>query len=488
MGLDIKQELRLSQQLILVPQLQLSLKLLQMPRLELEEYLKAELEANPALEEVTIQENKLEGERIETGAPDGKGTTTKPADAFDPESIEAPVKETKSEGSDDLYLEHVARESDIRIPDFAGTADRPSYENIISREGNLRDHLVWQLGLNKVSADVLRAAEIIVGNLDDNGYLDDELQSLAGQNQMDVGIMQEGLKAVQTLDPAGVGARDLKECLLIQIRQLGLERSSFVRAVTEGLDFVAKNDPKGLAKALDISLREAQNAVNLIKGLNPKPGRSFSNEEAPYVTPDLTIEKVGNDYEIRLNNQGVPSVVINPIYRALAQRRDLGEKEKLYVKDKIRSALWLIKSIDQRQKTIFKVATALVKFQRDFLDHGVGFLKPLTLRDIAREVGVHESTVSRVTSNKYAETPQGVLRLKTFFSTGMVTRQGTSISTESIKHDFMILLENENKRRPLSDMEIAKHLRMKGINISRRTVAKYREQAGIPPAFQRKQR
>lgn len=280
----------------------------------------------------------------------------------------------------------------------------------------------------------------------------------------------------------------MKECLLIQAAQLGLRDSFVPRVIREGLEYVAKNDPKGLSKALSLSPREASQAIRVIKGLNPKPGRTFSAEEPNYVTPDVAIRKVGNDYEVLLNNDSLPNVVINPVYRQMAQRRDLGEKERAFIRERVRSALWLIKSIDQRQKTIYKVAKALVKFQRDFLDHGISFLKPLTLKEVAREVGVHESTVSRVTSNKTADTPHGILRMKRFFSTGMVTRQGTNIATEAIKHDFHVLIENENKRKPLSDMEIAKHLRSKGINISRRTVAKYREQAGIPPAYMRRQR
>ncbi|MBI2890215.1 MAG: RNA polymerase factor sigma-54 [Nitrospirae bacterium] len=479
MRLEIKQDLRLSQQLILVPQLQLSLKLLQMPTLELEEYLKSELEVNPALEELSYEKNRL-------GKTDGV-TAAPPDEAYEPEQPER-AGNGKATDAEDQYLESIIKDSDIRIPNLASPVEMPSQESYLVRAGNLADHLSWQLGLQKVEPEVLAAAGVIIGNLNDNGYLEDPLEALAGQNGIDVKRLEEALAVVQKLDPSGVGARDMKECLLIQAAQLGLRDSFVPRVIREGLEYVAKNDPKGLSKALSLSPREASQAIRVIKGLNPKPGRTFSAEEPNYVTPDVAIRKVGNDYEVLLNNDSLPNVVINPVYRQMAQRRDLGEKERAFIRERVRSALWLIKSIDQRQKTIYKVAKALVKFQRDFLDHGISFLKPLTLKEVAREVGVHESTVSRVTSNKTADTPHGILRMKRFFSTGMVTRQGTNIATEAIKHDFHVLIENENKRKPLSDMEIAKHLRSKGINISRRTVAKYREQAGIPPAYMRRQR
>ena len=479
MALEIKQQLKLSQQLIMTPQLQQAIKLLQLSRLELLENLTQEIEANPVLEDLNAEEPEyLPGEL--------EGQEASP-------EVEAPTGEVDlSEGAlgalQDLDWDNYLNEYSAPHHD-EGTEDRelPSYENILTRKVSLAEHLIWQLSLAVFSPAEQKIGTEIIGNLDRNGYLTASLEEIAAATGETPEAVEKVLRAVQEFDPLGVAARDLKECLLIQIRHLG-DRVPWVEEIIQNhIHLLETKNYPALARTLQAPLEEIFQAVRIILQLDPKPGRAYSTEEPQYISPDIFIYKVGDEYVIVLNDDGLPRLRINSFYRkALSQKEPMPEGAKEYIQEKLRSALWLIKSIQQRQRTIYRVTESIFKIQRGFLDHGLSGLKPLILRDVAEDVEMHESTVSRVTTNKYVHTPQGIFELKFFFNGSLPGPDGEGVASESVKEKIRQFVTREDHRRPLSDQEITEMLRREKIHIARRTVAKYREIMGILPSSKRK--
>lgn len=468
MAAEIRQDLRLSQQLVMTPQLQMAIKLLQLSRLELDTQLHLEIEQNPVLEETET----LEGE-----------TST-----WEEEISLKPDK--KAEDIDwQTYLEdyHNTERSDRRLSQSIDDELSPT-SNLVEKP-TLTDHLLWQLHLSMFSQEEVRIGTFIIGNIDDDGYLmatDEEISGELGVNKNDV---ESVLKRVQEFDPVGIGARDLKECLMIQARLLPKRDRVVEDMISSYLPLMEKRDYKGIAKALNIPLFKVMNAARIISHMEPRPGRAIGADESRVIMPDIYIQKRGDNYIVSLNEDGMPRLRISPYYREmLASEGNGAEGVKSYIKERLRSAVWLIKSIQQRQRTIFKVAESLVKFQREFLDKGVGYLRPLILRDVSQDIGMHESTVSRVTTNKYAHTPHGIFELKYFFSSGMKKEDGSDVASESIKEHIKKLIKSEDPKKPMSDQKIVRYLRTAGIDIARRTVAKYREAIKIPSSSERRMR
>ncbi len=484
MALEQKLHLKLSQKLIMTPSLQQAIKLLQLSKLELQEVLNQELLENPLLEE-TAEEAKAE----ETPAEEVEAKS----ETEEPPKVEAKKEEEKEKDSFDEI------DYDAYFQDYIEYGYNPRgmgeeheefpIENTLTRPPNLSDHLTWQLSMSDASPRTKEIAQFIIGNIDEDGYLrasDEEIMAAGPYTAEEV---ETAVSAVQSLDPIGVGARDLRECLLLQLRFLEIDEPLVEVVVRDHWDEFMQRKFVPLAKTLGIDLKTLESIVELIKHLDPKPGRKYSNERAIYVEPDVYVHKVGDEYVIVLNEDGMPKLRINSGYRSMLNSMDSKQDGETvnYIKDKIRSAVWLIKSLDQRQRTIYKVAESIVKHQREFLEKGIDYLRPLVLRDVADDIQMHESTVSRVVSNKYMHTPRGLFLMKYFFHSGIDSDTGEDISSLTVKKKIQSYIENEDPRKPLSDSKIMKILNDEGINIARRTVAKYRDELNIPSSTDRKQ-
>ncbi|MGZ4777852.1 MAG: RNA polymerase factor sigma-54 [Thermoanaerobaculia bacterium] len=481
MALEQKLHLKLSQKLIMTPSLQQAIKLLQLSKLELQEVLNQELLENPLLEE-TAEEAKAEEAEAEAQE---KTQTEEEAKAAEPQ------KEAEKDSFDEIdydayfqdYIEYGYN------PRMSEEHEEFPIENTLTRPPNLTDHLTWQLGMSDASPRVKEIGAFIIGNIDEDGYLrasEDEIIASGSYAKEDV---EKAIATIQSLDPIGVGARDLRECLLLQLQFLEIDVPLVEIIIRDHWDDFMQRHFVQISKALGIDMKTLEGVVEVIKHLDPKPGRKYSNERAIYVEPDVYVQKVGDEYVIVLNEDGMPKLRINGSYRQMLNSMDSksdGETVN-YIKDKIRSAVWLIKSLDQRQRTIYKVAESIVKHQREFLEKGIDFLRPLVLRDVADDIQMHESTVSRVVSNKYMHTPRGLFLMKYFFHSGIDSDTGEDISSLTVKKKIQSFIEGEDPRKPLSDSKIMKILNDEGINIARRTVAKYRDELNIPSSTDRKQ-
>jgi RNA polymerase sigma-54 factor len=327
----------------------------------------------------------------------------------------------------------------------------------------------------------------IIGNLDDDGYLVASVDEIALMGDWTVDQVETTLRLVQSFDPIGVAARDLQECLWLQLRHIGQEGTPAEKIVTEHLRMLQNHQVPELAKKLGLAIDDLKQHIEIIRHLDPKPGSRFNRRESQYVIPDVYVIKVEDQYVAALNEDGLPQLRISPVYRRLLDKSaENAEETRAYVKDKFRSALWLIKSVEQRQKTIHKVATSIINFQKEFLDHGIEFLRPLVLRDVANDIAMHESTVSRVVTNKYMHTPQGVFEMKYFFHSGISSSYGDNVSSVTIKQRIRRIIEGEDPRKPMSDSKIVSILQKEGLVLARRTIAKYREELKIPTSNQRK--
>ncbi len=484
MALDLRLQVKLSQQLVMTPQLQQAIKLLQLSRLELVEAISQELAENPVLEEgVDHQEEKEE--EIRTGIEDD----------FTPPQESSPEAELSGEGDGvadidwQTYLEGYSLNSssnDAR-DNYEEHEDRPSFESLMTQPRRLSDHLLWQLGLSSVSAVEYHAAVDIIGNLDDAGYLQASIDELAEQAGFDLAVYHAALKRVQGYDPSGVACRNLQECLLLQLDRLDLSDSLAAVLLRDFIDELEGRKYPQIARALKLPVEEIFAATKLISELDPRPGSAYNDEDAHYIVPDIYIHKLGNDYVVTQNDEGLPNLRISSFYRnALMESKGIDKQTGDYIQDKMRSAVWLIKSIHQRQRTIYKVTQSIVKFQRDFFDKGIEYLKPMVLRDVAEDIQMHESTVSRVTTNKYVQTPQGLYELKFFFNSGINTSDGDTVASESVKCKIKDIVAAENPKKPLSDQKIVDLLKEQEIDIARRTVTKYREMLGIGSSTERK--
>jgi RNA polymerase sigma-54 factor len=488
--MEARLELRLSQKLIMTPQLQQAIKLLQLSRLELVQSVAQELTENPVLEEVSLESS----EDVPEGENESAAEAPAAAEAL-PET--PPEQEGTQELKSDLELgpqwdEYLNEMGDGRDYGSAEADDKelPSYDQTLTRLPSLSDHLRWQLHLSTSAPAIVRGGEWIIGNLDDDGYLRASLDELSQQSGIAYRDMERALDLIQGFDPLGVGARDLRECLLIQARQLDLGGSLVEKIILDHLPDLEKRKYPQIAKALAVTPQEVMEASQvIIHELEPKPGRPYLTSETNYVTPDVYVIKVEDRYVVQLNDEGLPRVRINPYYRKLLSSKDSVDKvTKEYIEERLRSAQWLIKGMEQRSKTIYKVAESIVKFQGEFLDSGISQLKPMVLKNVAEDIGMHESTISRVTTNKYMHTPQGIFPMKFFFTTGFTVGagSGTEISSLTVKDVIQKMIKEEDLAAPLKDQQIVDALKAKGIDIARRTVAKYREELRIPPTSVRR--
>src|SRR5205814_4477611 len=428
MALEQKLHLKLSQKLIMTPSLQQAIKLLQLSKLELQEVLNQELLENPLLEE-SAEEAKQEDAEAEAQE---KTQTEEEAKAAEP----APEKEKDSfdEIDYDAYFQDYI-EYGYNPRGMGEEHEEFPIENTLTRPPNLTDHLTWQLNMSDASPTVKEIGQFIIGNIDEDGYLRASVDEIVAAGRHEPAEVEKAVRAVQSLDPIGVGARDLRECLLLQLDFLEIEVPLVEVIIRDHWEMFMQRHFVRLAKVLGIDMKTLEGIVEVIKHLDPKPGRKYSNERAIYVEPDVYVHKVGDEYIIVLNEDGMPKLRINASYRNMLNSMDSksdGETVN-YIKDKIRSAVWLIKSLDQRQRTIYKVAESIVKHQREFLEKGIDFLRPLVLRDVADDIQMHESTVSRVVSNKYMHTPRGLFLMKYFFHSGIDSDTGEDISSLTVK-------------------------------------------------------
>ncbi len=472
MGISQRLHTKLVQKLILTPSLQQAIKLLPMSTLELSELLNQEMVENPMLEEMPSEDLQA-------------------ADAA-PEKAEEPKKDTeKGDTWDDQDYEYFFGDyldDGYRSRTPTEVKELPPIENTLSTTGSLSDHLLWQLSMQSDDARLREIGEAIVGNLDDDGYLVATVEELASMGPWPTDEVEAALRLVQGFDPIGIAARDLQECLLLQLRHLGMTGTPSERIVTEHMRLLQNHQVPELARKLGMPIEDLKQHIELIRHLDPKPGNRHNPSQSQYVIPDVYIVKVEDQYVAALNEEGLPQLRISPVYRRLLDKTAVEntDETRAYVKDKFRSALWLIKSVEQRQKTIHKVATSIITFQRDFLDHGIEYLRPLVLRDVANDIGMHESTVSRVVTNKYMHTPQGVFEMKYFFHSGIASSYGEAVSSVTIKQRIRKIIEQEDPRKPLSDSKIVSILQREGLELARRTIAKYREELKIPTSNQRK--
>ncbi len=477
MAITQRLDLRLSQKLILTPQLQLSIKLLQLPQLELSQKLTQELMENPVLEEVSEREPETSSETSEISNSQESAEDVS-------EDMEAPLEKIFGFTSDDYFEERGSDGRDLGY--FTDGMEIISPFDRDSKRVDLHEYLLWQLRLSRTSDTVRQVAEVVLGNLNEDGYLQSSVEEIAKQAETDIETAEEAVSLICEFDPPGVGAKDLRECLLLQLKPLSLENTLVEKILSHGFEELEKKKFKKLASKFNVSTDEILAAVKIIEGLEPRPGRNYSIEETIHIIPDVYIEESEGKYRIILNDEGIPRLRLSNYYRRLlANKKNLGQKEKQFLEDKLRSAVWLLKSLDQRNKTIYRVTESILKFQWEFFRHGLQYLKPLNLKDIAEDLGMHESTISRVTSNKYLQCPRGLLNFRFFLSNAVHSGAG-DVSSSIVKELLKQLVSGEDPRSPLSDKDIVELLNRRDINIARRTVAKYREELKIPSLTRRK--
>jgi len=471
-GMQQRQSLALQQ--VLSPQLQQSLLILQTPLLELRNLVQQEMETNPVLEE--LPEDSGANERSEAEA----STQESSKDEFE-----------KLASLDEEWRDYMAQSAssnfDGRRASKEADKKRQFLFDSIPVQETLQQNLVAQLNQTLLSADDRKAAELIIGNIDDDGFLQSTTEEMALNSGTPQDDFERMLGLIQTFYPAGVAARDLRECLLVQLRRLGKEHSLEHRIVSEYMEDLGRHRFVEIARRVAVSAEDVQKAADNIARLNPRPGQVFAAAPQNYVLPDVIVEKVDDDYQISFNNEQIPHLRISNLYKDIIASGDAQTSEvKDYIRDKIRSGKFLIRSIHQRQQTIMNIAQQIVSRQRDFLEHGPSHLKPMTMAEVAETVGVHETTVSRAVSGKYMATPQGVFEMKYFFTGGYQTATGESLSNTSVKQAVLDLVKHESASAPLSDHEIVEILSERGIPIARRTVAKYRSELNILPSHMRR--
>ncbi len=458
MALELKQHLKLSQQLIMTPQLQQAIKLLQLSRVELQEYITEELQSNPLLESETTSFRDAESQRLQK------------------------ERDELLKWKWDAYLETYGQDN---IP-YYDDEERPSFESSATKPEGLYDHLFWQLRMNDFSEKEREVGIFIIGNLDHNGYFNMDTDAVCAATGTLKEVVESTLTKVQSFDPPGIGARDLRDCLRIQARILDLEDTLVWRMIDSHLEDLQTKNYDKIAHELGATVEEVSTAAQIIINMEPRPARDYADEPPQYIVPDIYVVKMEGEFVVVLNEEDIPVLKLNREYQRMMSSDCMGKVTKGYLSDCFKSAQWLLKSIQQRQNTLCKVTESIVKFQHDFLEEGITHLKPLVLRDVADDVGMHESTISRVTSNKYVHTPQGTFELKYFFNSGISRSDGSFVASQSVKNEIEGIIKSEDARHPLSDQAIAQKLKVKGVKIARRTVAKYRELLGIVPSNRRK--
>ncbi len=467
----------LTQQLIMTPQLQQAIKLLQLSRIELANMIQQEMEENPALEEsfAEIQHEKKSSE--DDRSSDNNDETIKEV------TIEEKVR-------DDIDWTSYINEynSTGKIYAEVDHQEAINYEAFTSNKETLKSHLQWQLLMSGPSSEEEQIGSMIIGNLDLDGYLCSSIEEISEAGHFNPHDVAKLLTKMQGFDPMGVCARNLQESLLIQIKQLGIETPLLKKIISGYMKNLENKTYKKISDDLKISLDNVVSAIKIIQCLEPKPGRKFATDEPHYIIPDIYVYREGDDFKVVMNDDGLPKLRINSLYRtAVAKGKELPKETKAYLNEKMQSASWLIKSIHQRQKTIYSVMESIIKFQKDFFLKGIAYLKPMILKDVAEDIKMHESTISRVTTNKYAYTPQGLFELKYFFNSSINRVNGDSLASESVKDKIRLIIKNEDPKNPYSDEKLSELLKKANIKIARRTITKYREMLHILPSTKRKQ-
>lgn len=483
MAVKLSQSLKQTQNLMMTPQLQQAIKLLTLTHLEMTNVIAEEMVENPMLEEFEPNDKdyaleKLEMQNQEAGSENFEQAPAVGKDDFDWNNYV------------DTYNSTSSSPPNMATPD---SEEMPSYENIISRGMSLTDHLEWQLRMEEMSEEEMSVAMMIVHSINDDGYLSTTMEDIIADSGLDRELCLEMQQVVQSLDPVGCACETLTDCLLAQAR-IAEERSPLLeKIIRDHLPDLQNRDHKKIAKTIGVSEEQVLKTAELLKNFHPKPGRLVSSQETHYVVPDIYVKEMGGEFVVQVNDDGVPRLKVSKLYQEMIKKgknKDISAQEdeaSKYVQEKLSSALWLIKSIQNRQRTIYKVSQAIVRQQQDFFKKGPKFLKPMVLKDIANEIGMHESTVSRVTTNKYMHTPIGLFELKYFFNTGVGGKNGgADISSEVLKLKIKDLIDNENPKRPLSDQKIAELLSRADVEVARRTVAKYREAMNILSSAKRK--
>lgn len=469
-AMELKINLKLTQKLVMTPMLQQAIKLLPLARLELIQKIRQELVENPMLEE-TVSEEDLE-EESEEGVVSSK------------EEIKDPNE--KVEENLEIDWDNFIQDNIDKGLSSDGLTERPSIEATLKSETSLRDHLFWQLMSATVNNKEKTIGTAIIGNINSFGYVECSTKEIAQDLEVDISEVEDMIKLVQTFDPLGIGARNLQECLLIQAKALAPEYKLVEILLKDHMTQLEDKYFKILSKELKIDVSDILEAIKFIKELNPKPAQKFSDESTQYIIPDVTVIKEEGEYRIILNDDGTPLLRINPRYRRILKNNSQSTSVKEYLEEKYRSAVWLIKSIEQRRQTILKVAKSIVGFQKKFFDHGLLHLKPLILKDVAVDIDMHESTVSRVTTLKYMHTPRGIFDFKYFFHSGVGSSDGTSMSSVRVKNMIRDLIEKEDLRKPITDQQLVNSLQENNVRIARRTVTKYRKEIKILSANKRR--
>lgn len=467
-GLVLSQEMKMQQ--VLASHLFQSLEILQMPLLDLQQMIKQELSENPTLE--ATQEQPDAQIEIEQGTKDVE------RDEFDNEFEKLAAL---GEEWGDSYYEN--RQT------IGGADAEEKYQYMmdsLSESSSLHDQLLDQLSLSGLNDYEKKIAEIVIGNIDDDGYLQLDVEDLLALPNFPAETLDKILDTIHDFDPAGVGARDLRECLLLQLKRAGKEKSQEYQIVANHLDLLGRHKYEDIARAMGLTLDRVKELAAAVAKLDPKPGRNFSEDRIEYVTPEIIVEKKDGEYVITQNKKPYPSLYISPKYLQMLKDPKTSKEVKSYIREKIAKSKQFIQSIDQRMDTIYRIAVEIVRIQREYFDHGVSRLKPLNMKTIAELLEVHETTISRATAGKYMQTPRGLLSMKYFFKPGVATASGESISNESVKAALADIVAGEDKKKPFSDAKLVKLLEDQGIKIARRTVAKYRDQLRILPSHLRK--
>lgn len=531
--MSLKLTTSLSQRLVLTPQLRQRIEMLQMTTLELTDLIQQQLLENPVLEEVATQEEvgelaekildhltsadpgaapdspQVEAVEPESGGPSSNGSgdlEAATADYQEGDAFEAAGSDSGEESSrDDVIGEESVRDAfeeidfgrefqdyldpGYKTQEIEYKEDAPTFEQFLTRPPSLADHLEWQLHMSSVEGDVLDAAVSVIGNLDADGRLNATNEEIAAMGDWSEEVVEQARQAVMRLDPIGCGARDVKECLLVQLEVNGESERLATTLISEHMSELQQHKLPHLAKQIGTDVDTLLTELQFIRTLDPYPGRRYSSEEPVLISPEIYIEKLeegDEDYVIYFSDDGSPRLRVSAQYQQMLGKTDVSNETKSFIREKMRSAVDLLRNIEHRRQTIYKVVESIVHRQKDFLDHGVEHIKPMMLKDIAEDIGMHLSTVSRVVNRKYAHTPQGVIELRRFFTEGMMNEDGEEISTRIIKLKIKKLIEEEDSHNPITDDQVVKILAKDGIKLSRRTVAKYRDQMSIPGSRERR--
>lgn len=479
----------LRQQLVLTPQMRQRIELLTMAKMELAEVINVELTENPVLEldetgtgeQLSALEETFYSALGESGSPEVAAASKSTEGEESPVNPD-PFQEIDFGSTFEDYLDPGYKTREFEHHD----SDRPSYENLLTRPETLCDHLLWQLRMSKLSGDAREAGEAIIGNINDDGYLDATIDEIAEMGEWSKELVEEARQVVQLFEPVGVASFDKRECLLVQLEQMGCKYRLATRLIADYLDRLQPYRFPDIAKELGISLDELRSEMEIVRKLDPYPGRKYTNKNTQYIEPEVYIEKIDNEYYIHFNDDGMPQLRINSHYRRILEGGEASKETRDYIKNRFRSAIDLLKNIEHRRQTIYRVCESIIRRQREFLDKGIEYIRPMMLKDVAEDIEMHLSTVSRVVNGKYAHTPQGVIELRRFFTEGMTNDDGEEVSTRVIKLQIKKMIEEENTREPLTDDDIAKRLAHDGMKMSRRTVAKYRDQMNIPGSRERR--